>query len=96
MLLSKRVMLWVKAVALWSEKVVLWSKVDMLQGKRAMLWGNGGHAVGKGGFQGPGTQWGSLMAPSKPSCCDLALHGWMQPLGQAGMCPCIEPSQQPA
>lgn len=102
MLLSKRVMLSVKGVALWSKRVVLWSKVDMLQGKRVILWGNegrameqGGHAVGKGGFQDPGTQWGSLMAWSKPSWCDLALHGWMRRLGHAGICPCIEPSQQP-
>lgn len=68
----------------------------MLQGKRVMLWGKGSHAVGEGGFQGHGTQWGSLMARSKPNWCDLALHGWMQRLGQARVCPCVEPSQRPA
>lgn len=54
----------------------------MLQGKRDVLWGNGGHAmaqgahtVRKGVFQGPATQWGSLMAWSKPSWYDLTPHG---------------------
>jgi len=56
----------------------------------------GGHAVGKGGFQGPNTQWGFLVPRSKPSWCDLTLHGWPCWLGQAVMCHCTEPSQQPA
>lgn len=65
-------------------------------GQEGHAMGQWGSCCGERGFQGPGPHCGSLMAWSKPSRWDLALHGWKQWLDQAGICPCIEPSQQPA